>query len=632
MGKSGESPFLKIKGGYTGVNVRRGTSIWNKWVLSALLCAAAAGCMSGCAQTDSRQTEAASANSTDVSQRTEQTETASETETVQTTADTPETTEPSETLQSWEETDQAVWFSHASGFYRESISVALRTADGAGEIHYTTDGSIPDAASPVYEEPVRLAAGTSDFPDAVCIQAAAVYDDGTVSQPVAHHYFVNTKIDGRFTTLVFAVSGDPADLTQAPDGIFFGGNYGDRGRDSERAVYVEAYSADGERLLAQYAGVRVYGGASREASVKSMKLFARKSYDPDNGKFRLSVFGTEDAAGDVITKYDKLVLRNAGNDFQFAYIRDELAQTLAEAAGFSDYEAVVPAVGYLNGAYYGYYWLHESYCDDYFKEKYGDAEGAFVIIEGGEQYKNDSDDEAENAAADEYRKTYRELCALDLTQEEHYGRVAAFMDVENYLDYYAFNIYVSNKDWPNNNYKCYRYEPLEGETAGTGVFDGRWRYLLHDVDYTFGLYDQRETKANYDTLAQVMKEGDDRYAPLFTALMERADCRTYFVEKTLEYMNGALSTASVLDTFEELSQERDTELSYYYEYLEDLRNSGDESIWTRSSHLEQYTQQIRDFAAARPEYMVKFLQNDLGAVISKNADGIYVLDSMSGEQ
>jgi hypothetical protein len=151
------------------------------------------------------------------------------------------------------------------------------------------------------------------------------------------------------------------------------------------------------------------------------------------------------------------------------------------------------------------------------------------------------------------------------------------------------------------------------------------------VDYTFGLYDQRETKANYDTLKQVMKESSDRYAPLFTALMEREDCRQYFVEKMLEYMNGALSTASILETFDELSELRDTELSYYYEYLESLRNNGDDSVWTRSSHLQEYTQQIKNFAASRPDYMAKFLQDDLGVTVTKTDDGQYVLERMQSE-
>ncbi len=531
----------------------------------------------------------------------------------------------------WEETDEAVWFSLSAGFYTETIDVELKAADG-GEIHYTTDGTIPDETSPVYEGAIRVYADSSDFPMATCIQAVVVYEDGTVSDPVGHNYFTNTGLDDRFTTLVFAVSGAPDELTEGPDGIFYGDNYSQRGAESEREIYLEVYESDGTRLIAQYAGVRIFGGASRESSIKSMKLFARKSYDSDYGSFNLSVFNSLDATGTIIDRYDKLVLRNAGNDFQFAYIRDELAQTLAGLAGFSDYEAVVPAVGYLNGEYYGFYWLHESYCDDYFKDKYGDADGEFVVIEGTEQYKNDSDDEVESAQGSSYQEFYESVIDLDLTDDANYALVESTIDVENYLDYYAFNIYISNKDWPQNNYKCYRYVAEEGESYGTGVYDGRWRYLLHDLDYSFGLYDQKETKANYDCLKQILKEGSERYSPLFTALMQRDDCREYFVEKMLEYMNGALSTSSILETFEEMSDERSTELAYYYDYLESLRNAGDDTIWSQSDHLQWYIDQIEDFAASRPEYMVKFLTSDLNVEIEQNDDGTYELVSMGAEE
>ena len=114
------------------------------------------------------------------------------------------------------------------------------------------------------------------------------------------------------------------------------------------------------------------------------------------------------------------------------------------------------------------------------------------------------------------------------------------MDVENYLDYMAYNIYLCNQDWPNNNVRCYRYFTTEGESYGEAPYDGRWRYLLHDIDYTYGLYGQQEVLNSYDTLKQVLSSPGPRRSPLFAALMERADCREYFVRKSLDYGAGAL--------------------------------------------------------------------------------------------
>ena len=90
------------------------------------------------------------------------------------------------------------------------------------------------------------------------------------------------------------------------------------------------------------------------------------------------------------------------------------------------------------------------------------------------------------------------------------------MDVESYLDFFAWNIALNNWDWPNNNFKCFKYVPAEGESAGTGVYDGRWRFLPHDMDYTYGIYDQAKANESYNTLKVILDEDDERYSPLFT--------------------------------------------------------------------------------------------------------------------
>ncbi len=125
--------------------------------------------------------------------------------------------------------------SHPDHFYSSAISVSI-SAEKKGTIYYTTDGS---------ESPT-----------------------------VVHTYFVGSNVASLFTTLVFCISGNPADLTGAPNGILYGTNYEQRGRQSERAIYLEVFNKNGSPVISQYAGARVYGGASRQNAVKSLKLFA----------------------------------------------------------------------------------------------------------------------------------------------------------------------------------------------------------------------------------------------------------------------------------------------------------------------------------------------------------------------
>ena len=52
------------------------------------------------------------------------------------------------------------------------------------------------------------------------------------------------------------------------------------------------------------------------------------------------------------------------------------------------------------------------------------------------------------------------------------------MDTDHFLDYIVFNVFIDNWDWPDNNNKRFKERSP----------DGRWRYLSHDLDFTFGLF------------------------------------------------------------------------------------------------------------------------------------------------
>lgn len=507
--------------------------------------------------------------------------------------------------------EEEIWVT-PQRFFTEDAVIEIDFPENA-KVYYTTDGSEPNTNAKEYTKPIVLEAAEGSFPGCLLLKAKAYYGDGTKSEVVTHTFFAQTTLAERFETVIFSISGEPKELMYGINGTFYDDNVYERGRDSEREIYIEAMDSDGSLLFEQGAGVRPYGGASRGASIKSMKLFARKEYDPEHGKFKTDVFGTIGENGRVMDKYDKLVLRNYGNDFQFAFIRDELNQRLVAQMGYTGCEAVVPAVVYLNGEYYGLFYLHENYCDDFFKDKFGDGEGSYEVLEGNERHKSESDDDPENvAAAKEFNQTYKRLAYSDLTNEENYKQLCEFIDVENYLQYYAYNIYINNNDWPQNNYKCYRYYTAEGEKYGKEEQDGRWRFLFHDMDFSMGLYGSDETVANYNNLRHILDEEDDRYSPLFANLMKREDCKQYFLDEINAIMTGPLWSVNVERTLDEMNAERAQEMVYYFEHLESMKET-DDSIWIWYEEYEKRTQNIKKFAKERKDYMLKFLKEELGA-------------------
>ncbi|MBR6106890.1 MAG: CotH kinase family protein [Oscillospiraceae bacterium] len=501
-------------------------------------------------------------------------------------------------------------------FLKEQSQLVLTAPEGA-EIYYTLDGSVPDKKNAEkYTEPICIKTRIADFPVCTVLRAKAYFADGSESVTATQTFWAAGDIDTAFHNPVISLTGEPAELTEKPDGIFYGENAKKTGRSSERAVSVEFVDDSGSELFAQDAGLRIYGKASRESSIKSVKLYARKSYDEAHGKFAYDGFGTADAEGGVIGKYDKLVVRNAGNDFQFAFIRDELNQTLAAEAGYTDCEGVLPVVVYLNGSYYGMHWLHESICDDLLKDKYGGNKlGKFVILEGREREKTvPKDDDETAAAAEAFEADYEAFSALDLTDDKNYQKVCEWMDVENYLDYFAFNVCINNKDWPQGNQKLYRFaaDSESGYDRSEGSrLDGRWRFWIHDTDYAEGLYEQTETQAEYNNLAQILDEKSNRYAPLFAALMQREDCKSHFREKVRELMHGTLSSEHIIETLDRLNADRFSEMQRYFKHLEKLKQS-DSSIWIWYQGYQEQTKMIRTFAVARERYMEDFLTEALG--------------------
>lgn len=502
-------------------------------------------------------------------------------------------------------------------FYSDTVYIEI-VSDKPCDIYYTLDGSDPDKSKDLYRDKIKLE--SDETSTLYCIKAKGYYEDGSETDTIVHSYFVGKDVHNRFNTLVFSVISDPYNLYDYENGILIEGklrddfikdnpfknieppdpaNFNIRGRESEREVYLEVLEPDGSVIASQKAGIRVYGGWSRANLQKSLKIYARKEYDTVNNKLRYEFFPNRRSAkqdGTIIDSFKRLVLRNCGNDNGFAFIRDELFQTLAGQAGYKDYQAVRPVVLFINGDYRGHLWLHEVYCDEYFEEHYGEYTGNFEILEGGETFKKVNEDESNSYAISDYEKAYS-YAYMDLKDDKIYKQLCELIDVENYLSYYALQIFIGNEDWPHNNYKVYRYYAAEGEEYREAPFDGKWRYLLHDLDYSFGIYG---TDSSWDNLTKyASKSGSFRKdSPLFNQLLQRDDCQEFFVKKTLDLINGAFSSKNLNKVVDEMNTSRLNEQMRMYD-----RNLF--SDWVRPEHLTGRIEQIKHYNSYRILFILK---------------------------
>lgn len=527
--------------------------------------------------------------------------------------------------------DKSFLLSKESGFYDEDITIYAQ-GDVPGEIYYTLDGSEPvkdnEAAKLLTVQGISIPC--NDEEAVYNVKCRAYYDDGSVSETVCRSFITGKNISTRYDLPVLSVFGDPKDFYDYETGILVHGKlddeyiaehydqieeieaklipvYGNRyqkGRESEKEVYITLFDEQGTVMFSQNGGFRLFGGFSRSKNQPSFKLYARSEYDTLN-EFDFTLF--EDQYNDddsvLVGKFKRLVVRNNGNDNGYAFLRNELSLKLALDAGFPDAQASRPVCVYLNGEYYGILWLMTNYDDEYFKQTYGEYEGSMFVYEGSV---DDLvvDEEKEDAAyiqlAEEYEKKQAYFAECDLSDESNWNDLNAFMDVENFLQYTAIQHYVANWDTMVNNYKIYRYFDPAGNYKENSVFDGRYRFLLFDLDYSLGMIEYAHyVEATAARLTAERVKGEEEHFKLFANLMKLQECREIYMRYFLSAMNYYYSASYVNPILDQMHGERYQELNYAISQGLYVNNFCAEDV-TEMAAVEKELEEIRQFLKDRP--------------------------------
>lgn len=554
--------------------------------------------------------------------------------------------------QKMEEADDII-VSQEDSFCAGDLVLELSDAGGY-PIYYTLDGSIPGFESGFYEDPIAFTA-TDEVQS--CVLRARSYDESTGEwgDLFTRTYFYADSMETlkeRFSTYIVCLTSDPYNLYDYEYGIMVEGkirdeyvnspeyisgkltqpaNFTQQGRDWERDAFVEILSPDGERLIAQDAGMRIFGHASRQYYYKSFKLYARKAYGNDTFAYPFFEDNTHGADQKVQDAYQRLVVRAHGFDKSVTLFREELFQTLCSQIEGIDSKSVAPASVWLNGGYYNFEWLQEVYDDTYMEENYGlMQEGDYyqklalrankltLSIAKGKTDSGDEDEEAavgteeaepvvettdrtpeEEQASKDYHKM-AEYAEKDLTDDETFAELEQLVDIDNMIQYFAIETYIANWDWPLNNIKLYRYYS-QNNVYGTGRQDGRWRYLYYDMEAGFNIYN--EEPEDWLDIETVMEQN-----PLFGAVMKRPDMQEKFAKYIELCIKEYFTEDRVRVAVEKLCGERDSELAESFAY----KHSIDESYTMNMDDVEQNKEVIYDFVEKRPEMMRQQIQELFG--------------------
>lgn len=417
-----------------------------------------------------------------------------------------------------------------SGFYDSEFYLEISSGKNYS-LHYTLDGSAPSMDSPVYREPLLITDVSSndnvvsahteispalneeelkrydkenqqgfavpDFPVDKCsiLRVGAFNREGTCVSTAFRVFFVGFADKTGYDQMkVVSLITSPENLFDYETGIYTMGKYYDEydeqpevrwlwwdanyfqeGVEWEREACINIFDEGRNEILSSLGGIRVHGGGTRGYPQKAFSLYARTDY---NGSevFMTDLFGTD-------KKPHKIVLSNGGNDVKLK-IKDYIVQNLEREHG-SNFATLdmFPCALFLNGEYWGVYYITDSYNANYIESHYNVNEDEIIMI------KNYGIVEGEDADYNLYDEVIQYIRNHDMSQEECYDAICKMIDMDSFVDYYATEIYVANDDWPDNIIAAWRSKHIQESNP---YFDGKWRWMLYDVNYEIVMSDAFE--------------------------------------------------------------------------------------------------------------------------------------------
>lgn len=479
-----------------------------------------------------------------------------------------------------ESATEEITFSRPSGFYDDAFYLEIK-GDG-NPIYYTLDSSDPDERSTLYDGPILIQDATPNenlysvnkevslycAPDsltqnkllksqkyltpeapvdkATVVRAASIGADGKCGPVATAVYFVGFGEKKGYAGLnIMAITTDPANLFDYEKGIYVLGktfyeylqdaddqdrktrmilwpaNYRQEGRDWEREANVQCFDSQGDPVFSGPCGIRIQGRATRARLPKNLNIYARKEYG-------CAGFNTGGLFSGAYT-LKRLSLVNGSNDLM---LKDYLVNEMIDGMNLINRE-FCPCALFLDGEYWGVYWLCSRFKADYLSQEYGVKPDNIVGIKTNEVEIGEADD----------LKLYEDMIAYiadnDMRTPEAFERACEMIDLQSFIDYYAVEIYIANSDWPTNNYVLWRTR----KKASGPYSDGRWRWVPYDMDLSL-----REKYVEQDDLKRVLNVD-----PVFASLMQNGDVYRMLVDRLLRLATDTFAperTDAFIDDFE----------------------------------------------------------------------------------
>ena len=403
-----------------------------------------------------------------------------------------------------------------TGSASTTLTLSLPENSPAGtEIRYTLDGSEPTRTSTLYKSPLVF--------NSTKTVRATLFCDGFLSPRSTCHSYI--YFPRQLTLPVVSIVTNNRYLNDTKIGIYVDGSYQSGKKNYEfdwrRPINIEFFEGlNQDSKVNQLCETRIAGGATRSNMMKTLAVYAHKRFGTKRLEYE---FFPDQRPGQ--TDFKSIMLRNAGNDFDYLYMRDAIIQRNMASHADVDWQAWRPAIVYINGIYKGMLNIRERSNEDNIYTNYDGLEDIDMFENWNELKEGDWEN-------------YNLFKAFYNEHGHTLAEYAEWMDWEEFINLMVMNLYYNNQDFPGNNIVMWRPR----------TEDGRWRWIAKDTDFGLGLYGSAASYKTFEWLYNPSYDagrnwGANSYEAtrLFRRLMEDEDFNREFIDRCCIYAGDFLN-------------------------------------------------------------------------------------------
>lgn len=423
-------------------------------------------------------------------------------------------------------------FDKKPGVYAKDKQLCLRLKDKSRRVHYTLDGRVPTADSPLMGDSIVINKGT-------VIRAYAEGDDNNLRSNVA----TATYLPGADHDLaVMNISMNKADLYDYNSGIYVegpgysanwphvGANYWKKWT---KDAHVEFF--DGKEGFSTDCGIRIFGGFSRAEPKKSFRLKFRGRYG--DAELDYDIFDTGKSEG-----FKDIVLRSGSQDWARCMVRDEFFTSLMqENSPTMITQQYRPVALYINAEYFGLYYIREKVDKHFVARKLNvPSEGTNIIMSMGYN---------EEGPKQPYMDLVNFARNNDLSVPANYAHVKNQIDLQGLIDYKLGEMYSGNTDVGNIRYI----------RSNSDKGDKKWHFIFYDLDASWVGY-KPSVEYYLSLTGGAATSNVTHHNVLINKLLANKEFRALFLQRVSHHMHHTFATQNATAKFDALTKSIDKEM------------------------------------------------------------------------